>query len=168
MSAYTPTGSDLNSTTKASALVEVVRKLNDAEALRNAANPGVAAKNNISMTASFDTRTISITATMPFTRTFGLQGQSIITYNDYLGGSYSAFTVGTGDAKSPLLQGALVQIAQIVSGAELAVTPDTDRPNNVQITDDYETSTTTITINMPFTPSFGANGEITITALDYV
>lgn len=168
MSAYVSTGSSLDSTTKASALVEVIRKLNDAEALRNAANPGVAPKNNISMVADFDSRTIAITATMPFTRTFGTQGQSILTYNDYLGGSYSAFTVGTGDALSPLLQGAVVQIAQIVSGAELAVTPDTDRPNNVQITDDYELSVTVISVNMPFTPSFGSGGEITITALDYV
>jgi hypothetical protein len=78
MSAYDSTGSSLDSTTKASALIEVVRKLNDAEALRNAANPGVAPKNNISMTADFDTRTIAITATMPFTRTFGTEGQSAL------------------------------------------------------------------------------------------
>jgi hypothetical protein len=168
MSAYTPTDSDLDSITKAGAFVEVIRKLNDAEATRNAANPGVAPRNNISMTADFDARTINITATLPFTRTLNSTGQTVLTYNNYLGGSFSAFTPGTGDAKSTLLQGAVAEIAQILSGAELAITPDTDRPNNIQITDDYELSQTAITATIPFTPSFGSAGEITITALDYV
>jgi hypothetical protein len=168
MSAYTPTDSDLDSTTKAAAFVEAVRKLNDAEALRNAANPGVAPKNNISMTADFDTRVINITVTLPFTRTFNTTGAPVLTYNDYLGGSYSNFTVGTGDAKADKLQGVVGQVAQFLSAAELAVTPDTDRPNNIQITDDYELGQTSITATIPFTPSFGTAGEITITALDYV
>jgi hypothetical protein len=168
MSAYINTGSDLDSATKAGAFVEAVRKLNDAESLRNAANPGVAPKNNIAMSADFDTRTLNITVTLPYTRTYATNGSLIITFNDYLGGSYSDFTAGTGDAKSDKLQGAVGQIAQFLSAAELAVTPDTDRPNNIQITDDYETSQTLITATIPFTPSFGSAGEITITALDYV
>jgi hypothetical protein len=168
MSAYVSTGSSLSSDTKAGAFVEAVRLLNDAEATRNAANPGVTAKNNVTQIADFDGRTLNTTVSLPIVQTFDSNGKVVIAAQDYLGSTYSAFTVGTGDAKSTTKMGAVLEIAQILAAAEKAITPETDQPNNIQITYDFEALTANISATTPFTPSVGTNGEITITALDYV
>lgn len=168
MTAYVSTGSSLSSTTLAGAFVEAARLLNDAEAERNAANPGVAPKNNVSMTADFDGRTLNTTIALPFVQTFDTAGKVVIAASDYLGGTYSAFTVGTGQAKSTTKMGAVLEIAQILAAAEKAITPETDQPNNIQITYDFEALTANITATTPFTPNVGTAGEITLEALDYV
>ncbi|TYQ29428.1 hypothetical protein PseudUWO311_00590 [Pseudanabaena sp. UWO311] len=168
MSVYTPTGSDLDSTTLAGAFVEVVRKLNEAEKTRNAANSSQAPKNNVAMSANFDTNSYDIAVTLPISESANTSGGIVSVPTDYLGGSYSAFVPGTGTAKSTTLQGATLEIAQKLSAAELAVTPETDRPTNIQVDISLETRIATITAQIPFTPSFGSAGEITLTALDYV
>lgn len=168
MTAYISTGSSLSSDTLAAAFVEAARILNDAESNRNAANPGVAPKNNVSMTADFDGRTLNTTLALPIIQTFDGSGKVVIQAQDYLGTIYSAFTVGTGDAKSSTKMGAALEIAQILAAAEKAVTPETDQPNNIQITYDFEAKLANISATTPFTPSIGLNGEVTLTALDYV
>lgn len=168
MTAYISTGSSLSSDTLAAAFVEAARILNDAESNRNAANPGVAPKNNVSMTADFDGRTLNTTLALPIIQTFDVSGKVVIQAQDYLGTTYSGFTVGTGDAKSNTKMGAALEIAQILAAAEKSVTPETDQPNNIQITYDFEAKLANITATTPFTPSIGTNGEVTLTALDYV
>jgi hypothetical protein len=168
MTAYISTGSSLSSDTLSAAFIEAARILNDSESTRNAANPGVAPKNNVSMTADFDGRTLNTTLALPIIQTFDTSGKIIIAAQDYLGSTYSAFTVGTGQAKSVTKMGAVLEIAQILAAAEKAVTPETDQPNNIQITYDFEAQIANITATTPFTPSIGTLGEITLTALDYV
>lgn len=168
MTAYVSTGSSLSSDTISAAFIEAARILNDAESLRNSANPGVAPKNNVSMTADFDGKTLNTTLALPIIQTFDISGKVVIGVQDYLGVTYSAFTVGTGQAKSSTKMGAVLEIAQLLAAAEKAVTPETDQPNNIQITYDFESQLANITATTPFTPSIGALGEITLTALDYV
>jgi hypothetical protein len=167
MTAYTGTDSDLSSTTLASAFVEACRKLNEAEITRNAANPSVTPKNNVTMSAAFDGKVFSIAVTLPYVPTLDSAGKYIADVTDYLGSTYTAFTVGTGDAKSTDLPSLVLEIAQKLAAAEKTVA-EADRPNNVQIQLDDETGIATITGNIPFTAGIDGAGVITLTALDYV
>lgn len=169
MTAYTPTDSSLTATTISGAFVEISRVLNDAESTRNAANPGVAAKNNVTMTADFDTRTLNITLNLPIIHAIdATSGKSVVEAQDYLGSTYSAFTVGTGEAKSTTKMGAALEISQKLAAYEKLVQPETDQPNNLQISYDFEERIAAITATIPFTPSIGATGIVQLTALDYV
>lgn len=168
MSAYVNTGSDLQATNKAAAFVESIRKLNEAENARNAANPGVTAKNNVSMTASFDSKTYAIAVTLGITNTIDGTGKWILDATDYLGAPYSTFVPGTGDAKSSDLPSLVLEIAQILSSAEKSVTPEVDQPNNIQIAYDNESQVATITAAIPFTAAITASGAVTLDALNYV
>jgi hypothetical protein len=167
MSAYTNTGSDLDSTTIASAFVEAVRRLNEAEITRNAANPSVTPKNNVTMSAAFDGKAYSIAASLPYVPTLNTSGQYIADVTDYLGSTYSTFTPGTGTAKSTDLCSLVLEVAQLLSAKEKTVA-EADRPNNIQISLDDEAGVATITANIPFTAAIGSAGEVTLTALDYV
>jgi hypothetical protein len=169
MTAYVPTGSSLKSTNLASAFCEIVRLLNAAEILRNAANPALAPKNNISVTASFDGNAYAIAAELPVTVGLDTDGKPIITVSDYLGAPYSAFTPGAGDAKSTNLPSACLEIAYKLSAAEKSILPETDQPNNIQIDVSVETGIATITANIPFTPSISTtDGSVVLTSLNYV
>lgn len=168
MTVYVPTGSDLASTTLSSAFVEAVRKLNEAEKTRNAANSSQAPKNNVTMSADFDGNSYSINVALPIAETTSTAGASVITASDYLGSIYSAFTVGTGDAKSTTKMGVVLELAQKLSAAEKTVTPESDQPTNITVEISLETRIATIAAQIPFTPAFGAAGEVTLTALDYV
>ena len=72
MSVFTNGGGDLKSTHLPSALFEIARKLDNAERSRNAAAPTLTPRRNITVAASYDTGTVTIDATIPFTapRTF--------------------------------------------------------------------------------------------------
>ncbi len=168
MSAYSNTGSGITATTKAAAFVEVCRLLNEAEIARNAANPGLTAKNNVTMSASFDNKTFSIAASLPIQNVLDTTGKMVLDAVDYLGTLYSVFVPGTGQAKSTDLPSLLLEIAQILSAAEKAITPEADQPNNIQLTYDNESGVATITGNIPFTATIGAAGVVSLTALDYV
>ncbi|NUN66323.1 hypothetical protein HCU40_16585 [Pseudanabaena biceps] len=168
MTAYVATGSDLNSTTLAGAFVEIARKLNDAEKARNAANLSQAPKNNVTMSADFDGSSYNINISLPIGESLSTSGGLVVAPTDYLGSTYSAFNVGTGDAKSTNLMGVTLEIAQKLSAAEKAVTPETDQPTNISVDISLETRIATIAAQIPFTPSFGSAGEVTLTALNYV
>jgi hypothetical protein len=169
MTAYVSTGSSLSADTISAAFVESARILNDAESTRNSANPGVAPKNNVAMTADFDTRTLNITLNLPLIHSIdATSGKSVVEAQDYLGSTYSAFTVGTGEAKSTTKMGATLEIAQKLAAYEKLVQPETDQPNNIQISYDFEERIAAITATIPFTPSIGVDGVIQLTALDYV
>lgn len=168
MSPYSPTGSDLDSTTLASAFVEAVRKLNEAEKTRNAANSSQAPKNNVTMTADFDGNAYAINVSLPIAESLSAGGASVINAADYLGSAYSAFVVGTGDAKSTTKMGVVLELAQKLSAAEKTVTPESDQPTNISVEISLETRLATISAQIPFTPAFGSAGEVTLTALNYV
>jgi hypothetical protein len=167
MSAYDNTGSGLSSTTIAGAFVESVRLLNEAEVTRNAANPSVTPKNNVTMSASFDGKVFSIATTLPYEPSLDGNGKYIADVTDYLGSNYTAFVSGTGTAKSTDLPSLVLEIAQLLSAKEKTVA-EADRPNNIQIALDDETGIATITGNIPFVATIGTGGEVTLTALDYV
>lgn len=168
MTAYVSTGSGLNSDYLAGAVVESFRLLNQAEAARNAANLGGTQKNNVTATASFDNNVFSFSAALPIGITLDASGKSVIAASDYLGSTYSAFTVGTGEAKSTTLPNLVLELAQKLSAAEKLVQPATDQPNNIQIDISVEEGIATISANIPFTPSIDAIGAVTLTAQDYV
>lgn len=168
MTAYLSTGSGIKSDFLAGAFVESVRLLNQAEASRNAANLGGTQKNNITMSASFDNNVFSINAVLPVAYTLDGTGKSVILATDYLGATYSAFAVGTGDAKSTTLPSLVLELGQKLAYTEKLVQPVTDQPNNVQIDISLETGIATITANIPFTPTIDPDGAVTLTAQDYV
>lgn len=168
MTAYVNTGSDLDSTYLASAFVEAVRKLNDAERARNAANPSQAPKNNVTMSAEFDGNSFNINVSLPIAESLNTSGATVIAPSDYLGSTYSAFTVGTGDAKSTTIMGVVLELAQKLSAAEKSVQPESDQPTNITVDISLETRLATIAAAIPFTPTFGSAGQVQLAALDYV
>lgn len=168
MTAYVSTGSGLSSDYLAGATVEAFRLLNQAEAARNAANLGGTQKNNVTATASFDNNVFSFSAALPVGVALDASGKSVIAASDYLGSTYSAFVVGTGDAKSTTLPNLVLELSQKLAAAEKLVQPATDQPNNIQIDISIETGLATITANIPFTPSIDTTGAVLLTPQDYV
>lgn len=168
MTAYVNTGSDISSTFLAAAFVESVRELNDAERARNAANASQAPKNNVVMSADFEGNAFSINVTLPIAESLNTSGQVVLAPSDYLGSTYSAFTVGTGDAKSTTKMGVVLELAQKLSAAEKSVQPESDQPTNITVDISLETRLATIAAAIPFNPTIGTGGEVTLTALDYV
>lgn len=165
-SLFTPGTSSLDSTTLPGALFEAARILDAAENARNGANPGVPAKQNISVTVDFGTRTIGISATLPIQLTQDTSGKMVVDAVDYLGTTYSAFTAG-GDVKSSDAPSAFLEVAQQVAAAEKAILPAEDQPNNVQITVDVEAGNVSIAAAIPCTTSADTDGSVIISAVDY-
>lgn len=169
MSVFDPgTAGTLKSTQIPQAFFEVARALDAAENLRNGANPGLPPRRNLSTTISFDTGTIAIAATLPITTNILAGGSVSASVSDYLGATYSIFANGTGDLSSDTLPEALLEIASLLAAAEKAVTPTENQPNNVQIVFDLETSSATISANLPFTTAAGTTGNVVVIAIDYL
>jgi len=170
VSTFNPgTGGDLVSTNLPAAFFELARLLDAAENARNGANPGVAPKQNLTVTVDFGTRVASIAASLPITASPSASGQTQITAVDYLSPTFSAFNPGTGGTlKSTTSPSALLELGQILSNAEKAVVPAEDQPNNLQVTYDLETGTATITANLPITTSADTDGAVKVIASDYL
>jgi hypothetical protein len=166
MSAINSTGSSLKADFKAPAFLEACLLLDNAEKARNAANPGIAPKNNVSVTFASEEGIATVTVELPASPTATAAGL-MYAPTDYLGGTYSAFTAG-GDVTATTIQGAVAQVANILSAAEKAVQPVEDQPNNVQIESSSETGVITITATIPVTQSIDTDGNIKFVALDYV
>jgi hypothetical protein len=167
MSAIVTTGSSLKSSTQPAALLEACLYLDGAEKARNGANPGIAPKNNMSITISSDDGVAQITATLPVDVTVLADGGVKYGAKDYLGGAYAAFTAG-GAVTSDTRMEAVVQVASILSATEKLVQPVEDQPNNVQVESSSENGTITITATLPITTSISATGEVQIVAIDYL
>lgn len=167
MSSIVTTGSSLKSTTIPAALFESALFLDSAEKTRNGANPGLAPKNSISITVSSDDGTVNISASLPSDVSVGTGGTLVYNAKDYLGGTYAAFTAG-GDLTATTRMDAFVQIAQLLSSAEKAVTPVEDQPNFVQIDSSSESGTITVTATLPFNAVILAAGTVEIATLDYL
>ncbi len=148
------------------AFVEGVRLLNTAENTRNAANPALTPKQNVSMTASFDGNVYSISATLPVDTALTTTGQYALTARNYLG-TYGDFVPGTSELESTNLAGAVLELAQKVQAAELQQ-PEADRPNNIQLVHEADTGTMVISASIPFNPAIGTSGEVTLFANAYI
>lgn len=170
MSTFAPgTSGSLKSTTLAGAVFETARLLDAAESARNAANPTLTPKQNITVTADFATRVVAIAATLPIATTLDSTGKAVVDATDYLGSSYSTFAPGTsGDLKSTDAPSAMLEIALKLAAAEKAVSPVDDQPNNIQVELSTETGTATITANLPITVAVDSAGAILLTAVDYL
>lgn len=169
MAPYISTGSSIVADFLAPAFVEAARILNQAEKARNAANTSQAPKNNVTMSASFEDDSFDINIALPIADSIdAVSGRIEIAPTDYLGSAYSAFTVGTGEAKSTNIMGVVMELAQKLSAAEKTVQPESDQPTNITIDVSLETRLATIVARIPFTPTIGLNGEVTLTALNYV
>ncbi len=168
MSTIDTTGSSLKADTKPAALLEAALLLDNAEKTRNGANPGVASRNNITLTIAVDEGTANISATIPATMSIGGSGSITYTPNDYLGSVYTSFTAG-GDVSATNRVAAFVQIAQLLSASEKAILPVEDQPNNVQVESSSEAGTITVTAALPVSFSIDASsGAVTISAIDYL
>jgi len=168
MTAHVNTGSDLSAVTAAAAFVESVRKCNQAEKTRNADNPGIAPKANIQMSADFDGGVFNITAALPYATTIDpTTGNVVLNVTDYLGSPYSDFDPGTGTAKSTDLPSLVFELGARLQSLESLVA-EADRPNNIQYTPDPEAGTITVTATIPFTPTIGALGVVTLATFNYV
>ncbi len=169
MSTFDPgTSGSLKSTQIPQAFFEVCRLLDAAENARNGANPGLAPRRNLSTTASFDTGTVAVAATIPIVTSIQIDGTIKISGNDYLGSTYSTFANGSGDLTSSNVVGAFLELATLLAAAEKAVTPVENQPNNVQIVIDTEAGNATVSANLPFTTAAATNGDVTIKAIDYL
>ncbi len=167
MSTITTTGSSLKSDTLPAALLEAALLLDSAEKTRNGANPGIAAKNNISINFGSDEGTCSIAATIPVDVTLSTAGAIQYAAKDYLGSTYTTFTAG-GDVTASNRVAAFVQVAQILSAAEKAVTPVEDQPNNITVESSSETGSITIAANLPVTATINTAGAVEFVAVDYL
>ncbi len=166
MAAFVNTGSDLDSVFLVSAFVEACRKLNQAENARNAANTAVTPRQNIQMSANFDGNAYTIAASLPFTISL-VSGKPQINATDYLGAPYSDFVKGTSEVSSTTLPALVLELSQKVNALELSV-PEADRPNNLTIEYSSDAGVATIAATIPFTPTIGTAGEVTLTAIEYV
>lgn len=167
VSTFNNGGGTLKSDNLPAALFEVARELDAAEQNRNGANPGLTARRNLTTTISFDTGTIAIAATLPAVFATGAGGVQSVSIQNYLGATWTAFNPGAeGDLSSTNVISAFLETASLLATGEKAIQPD--EPNNVQITYDQEAGTATVAANLPFTTSQGANGEVTIIAIDYL
>ncbi|MBW4471018.1 MAG: hypothetical protein KME45_11535 [Stenomitos rutilans HA7619-LM2] len=167
MSSITTTGSSLKSTHLPSALLETALLLDAAEKGRNGANPGIAPKNNITITFNADDGTCAIAAAIPVDVTVGSGGALTYAAKDYLGSSYTTFTAG-GDVTASNVIAAFVQVAQILSAAEKAISPIEDQPNNITVDSSSETQTITIAANLPVVSSINSSGNVLFSATDYL
>lgn len=169
MSTFVTGGGTLQSTTLPNALFEAARLLDYAETTRNASQPTLAPKQNISTTVDFATKSIAIAATIPATFAPNASGQVVVIASDYLGAPWSSFAPGTnGTLKSANAVAAFVEVAQILSNGEKVVTPIEDQPNNVQVTIDAETATITVSANLPVEIGATEAGVVTLYAVDYL
>jgi hypothetical protein len=167
MSVILTTGSSIKSTNQPAALLEACLFLDGAEKARNGANPGIAPKNNISITISSDDGVAQVTATLPVEVTVLADGGVKYAAKNYLGGVYALFTPG-GDVTADTRMEAVVQIASILSASEKLVQPLEDQPNNVQVESSSEAGTITVTATLPISTSIGTTGEVEIIAIDYL
>jgi hypothetical protein len=167
MSIFVPGASQLKSTNQPAAFLEICLLLDGAEKLRNGANPGVAAKNNVSLTFSSDEGVAQVTATLPTAVTGLADGGIKYLAKDYLGGTYATFTPG-GDVTAVFLPDALVQVASQLAASEKGVLPVEDQPNNIQIDSSSENGTISITATIPISTVVDSTGRIQIVAVDYL
>jgi hypothetical protein len=167
MSIFAPGASALKSTNQPAAFLEVCLLMDAAEKLRNGANPGVAAKNNVSVTVSIDEGVAQVTCTFPTTVSTSADGGLKYLAKEYLGGTYSVFVPG-GDVTATILPDAVVQIAALLAASEKGVLPVEDQPNNIQIESSSENGTISITGTIPVSAATDATGHIQITAVDYL
>ena len=167
MSVIVTTGSSLKSGNIPAAFFEAALFLDNCEKARNGANPGLAPKNNVSITISSDEGVVTIAAALP--SEVSLDALSSISYNakDYLGGTYAAFVPG-GDITATTAMDALVAVAQRLSSAEKLVQPAEDQPNFIQIESSSEAGTITVTATLPYTAVILATGQLQVTMLDYL
>lgn len=167
MSVIVTTGSSLKSVNQPAALLEACLLLDATEKLRNGANPGVAPKNNMSITISSDDGVAQITASFPVAVSILADGGIKYAPTNYLGTGYAAFTPG-GDVTSDTQMEAVSQIASILSASEKLVQPVEDQPNNVQVESSSEAGTITVTATLPISTTISATGQVVIVAIDYL
>jgi hypothetical protein len=167
MSSIITTGSSLKSTNQPAAFLEICLLLDQAEKARNGANPGVAPKNNISITFSSDEGVAQVTATLPVGVSVLADGGIKYLPKDYLGGTYATFTPG-GDVTAVNMMEAVSQVASILAASEKGVLPVEDQPNNIQIDSSSEAGTIAVTATIPFSTAISTTGEIKIDAIDYL
>lgn len=165
MSIYNPGTSSIKSTNLVAAFVEIALALNIAEKVRNGANPGVPAKQNMQVDADFDNGIFSIVGTLPITRTLTTDGAVILRPTAYLGGVYDAFIQGGGDAKGDTMEEAILEISSMIAAVELLV-PEADRPDNIQIA--FDEDSLNISATMPFNATILPTGAVNCVAIDYL
>lgn len=167
MSTITTTGSSLKSDNLPAAVLEAALLLDSAEKTRNGANPGIQAKNNISINFGSDEGTCTIAATIPVDVTVGSSGAIQYAAKDYLGSTYTTFTAG-GDVTAANRVAAFIQVAQLLSAAEKAVQPVEDQPNNITVESSSENGSITVAANLPVTATIDNSGNVTFAAVDYL
>ncbi len=166
MSVLNSTGSGILSTNIPAGFIEAAMLLDKAEKTRNGENPGLGAKNAISITISSDEGLINVQANLPCDTSSLADGSLVYNAKDYLGAAYSVFAPG-GSLTATTKMDVLVQIAQMISQAEKTILPVEDQPNFLQIDSSSEAGTINITATIPFTAAFLAN-SVSILAVDYL
>ncbi|MEH2146255.1 hypothetical protein [Nostoc sp.] len=162
MSTFNNGGGTLKSTNKPAAFLEIAHLVNEVE--RAASTVDVALDN---VTINYDTgaRTAVISATLPVAGSISSSGQIVITSSNYLSGSIFNPGIG-GDVKGANYPGAFLEVAQLLSASEKAITPTP--PNNITIAFDLEELTATITATLPIVPTLDGSGKPVFTATDYL
>lgn len=162
MSAFN-NGGTFSATTKPAALLEIAKRLSDIETANS--TPDVPL-NNVTITFDLEANTAAIAATLPIQPTISPSGQIVISAVNYIGPGGSYQPGANGDLHTAHWPGLFLEVAQLVGGAEKAVT--VNQPNNVTIAMDLEGQTATVTAALPISATISANGSLNVAAADYL
>ena len=166
MSAFNPgTGGSLKTTSLPGALIELAALIGLVES-SPLANVEV---NNVTFAALFDSKMLSLNATLPITVSSNASGDIVVQGVDYLtaSGVSGSFNNGGGDLESTNKVAAFLELAYLLHDAEKASTAE-EPPDNIQISLDFETLTANIQATLPITYLIDQNGLLSIRAEVYV
>lgn len=162
MSTFNNGSGQIQSTNLPAALLELAEVLSLQEALLSTID---APLTNITVTLDLEANSAGITASLPIAATINTSGNIVLAATNYI--ASSTYVVGSGgDIRATSVPGAFLEIAQLVSAAELAVA--VNPPNNVTIAFDLEGQLATVTAALPISAAIDASGKILTTATDYL
>jgi hypothetical protein len=152
------TGSDLKSTHRAAALVELISRAQLAEeAIPEATRP-----NNVQVSYDLESKLVSASATLPVTTSIGATGTPQLIAGPYM---VAPFIPGASDLKSDTLPEAILEMAYRVEESE-ALMPEATRQNFVSVS--IADGIASIAFSGPVTFATNATGETVIATVDYL
>jgi hypothetical protein len=166
-STFAPGGGEMTAVTEPAAMLEIAQKL-QAKELEVPADtrPG-----NISATTDHAANATTISATLPISPTLS-SGSASISANNYFSSLAvdAIFDPGTGGTLSnATIPQAFWEMALTLQESEEVVQdPATGLPNNITISVDFDAAEATVDVTLPITQAIGADGSVTITAVDYL
>jgi hypothetical protein len=155
---FVNTGSDLKSTHRAAALVELISRAQLAEeAIPEATRP-----NNVQVSYDLESKVVSAAATLPVTTSIGATGTPQLIAEPYM---VAPFIPGASDLKSDTLPEAILEMAYRIEESE-ALMPEATRQNFISVS--ISDGIASISYSGPVTFTTNPAGETVIATVDYL